>query len=646
MTEHERIGKYRVIGRIGKGAMGEVVRALDPDLNRQVAVKTITPALASEADFRLRFQREAQSAAKLNHPNVVTIYDYGVDPQTGLTYMAMELLEGTDLRQAIKSGALRSLRDKLSVMRQLCEGMGFAHSRGVLHRDLKPGNIHLEPGGRVKILDFGLARIESSEITRTGMVLGTPNYMSPEQVRGEKVDARSDVFSLGVVFYEILTGRRAFEGSSLSQVLQTILEREPEPARRLAPDTPPPLVAVLDRALAKDPARRYADAGELGRALAAVGESERVEPTRHPDTEDLATTILPAGAWVKPQTVGPALRPPGESRAGGAVPLVAAAPPPLPRPVAAGRPATVARPPVAARPAAAASRSAVAPASWRADDSGAEPVTGRVPGTLSRPAARRGRGLLVVGSAAVALLAVAGAGWWWLQDRSEAPAAAAANRQRELEATQVANKIDLARGDLGRRDYAAAESHAREALALDPGNADGRAVLDRATEARRDLDAAVEGARTAFARGDAAATRAAIARLLALDPKNTVAAELQAQLDRASQPPPPPVRRQAPRPPSTLARTAAAAPARTPAGEAPASEPVPARPAASEAQAAAPQPPPTAAAIGLTVPPVLVSQAAARYPAEAGNVAGSVQLTALVDEIGRASCRERVCSVV
>jgi len=607
VTEHERIGKYRVIGRIGQGAMGQVYRALDPLLNRQVAVKTISPALASDPDFRRRFQREAQSAAQLNHPNVVTIYDYGEDPQSGLTYMAMELLEGTDLRQAIRSGALRTLQEKLSVMRQLCQGMGFAHSRGVLHRDLKPGNIQVEAGGRVKILDFGLARIESSEITRTGVVLGTPNYMSPEQVRGERVDARSDVFSLGVVFYEILTGRRAFEGPSLSQVLQTILEREPEPARRLAPDTPPPLLAVLDRALAKDAARRYADAGELGRALAAVDESERTEATRLTAAEDLATTILPAGAWVPPQ-------------AAGAVPLVAPPPPPVPR------------------AAAATSRSAAVPASWRPDATGVEPATGRMPQTLAPPAgppARRAVPLLAASAAALALLAVAGAGWWWLQDSAAGPAAAApaTDQVRQLEATLVASKIDLARADLGNRDYATAESHAREALALEPGNAEAKAVLDRATAVRRDLDAAVESARSAYGRGDAAGARAAIARVLELDPRNPVADELSAQLDRASRTRAGTTRRTEARPGAAPVTGTAG----TAVAEGPVAESTPPRPDASS-EAAAPQPPAPAPASSLTViPPMLISQAAPHYPAEAGNVAGSVQLTALVDDKGDVS---------
>ena len=267
----DRIGKYRVVGKIGKGAMGEVYKAHDPLLNRFVALKTIAPALAADPDFKKRFQREAQSAAQLNHPNIITVYDFG--DEQGLTYMAMELLEGVDLREAIRSRALGHLGRKLEVMEQICDGLAFAHSRGVVHRDLKPGNIHLQPSGHVKILDFGLARVAASDMTKTGTVMGTPHYMSPEQVRGQKADARSDVFSLGAVFYEILCNHRPFEADSVHGVLFQILEQEPEPMRKWEPEVPPSAVALVEKALAKDPARRYADAGEMVRALAELRET-------------------------------------------------------------------------------------------------------------------------------------------------------------------------------------------------------------------------------------------------------------------------------------------------------------------------------------------------------------------------------------
>ena len=292
MMNLDRIGKYRIVGKIGKGAMGEVYKAQDPLLNRFVAIKTIAPAFAAEPDFRRRFQREAQSAAQLNHPNIVTVFDFG--EEDGLIYMAMELLEGRDLRDLIRARDAH-LGDKLAIMEQLCDGLGFAHAKGVVHRDLKPGNIHVQPNGQVKILDFGLARLGDSDITRTGTVMGTPNYMSPEQIKGQKVDARSDVFSLGAVFYELLCHHRPFEAGSDHDVRFQIVEQSPEPIRRWAPEVPPALVAVVERALAKDLARRFADASEMGRALATARDAIEGDTLAGPATRDADRTILQGG---------------------------------------------------------------------------------------------------------------------------------------------------------------------------------------------------------------------------------------------------------------------------------------------------------------------------------------------------------------
>src|SRR5919106_2662404 len=222
----QRIGKYRVVAPIGAGAMGEVCKAYDENLKRFVAIKTMAAATGDQDDLRERFVREARSAALLNHPNVITIYDFGNDD--GRIYLAMELLEGESLRSLIDRRALSSLREKIRIMEQICDGLAYAHSMDVIHRDLKPGNIHLQPRGQVKITDFGLARLGSAEMTRRGMILGTPNYMSPEQVRGEMVDVRSDVFSLGAVCYEILGNRRAFDAESVHSILYKVVHTEPE----------------------------------------------------------------------------------------------------------------------------------------------------------------------------------------------------------------------------------------------------------------------------------------------------------------------------------------------------------------------------------------------------------------------------------
>jgi eukaryotic-like serine/threonine-protein kinase len=260
-----QLGKYEIVGKIGQGAMGEVFKAHDPILGRDVAIKTMTAAIGTDEELRKRFHREAQSAARLSHPNIITIYDFGEDQ--GKVYMAMELLEGDDLKDLIGRHTPMTLEQKLGLMEQICDGLAFAHARDVVHRDLKPANIHIQRGGQIKIMDFGLAKLSSSDMTRAGMIMGTPNYMSPEQVRGEKATARSDVFSLGALFYELLTNRKPFEADSLHAVLFQVMQNEPEALVNLVPDIPPPLQQAVERAMFKDPSARFRDAGEMREAL-------------------------------------------------------------------------------------------------------------------------------------------------------------------------------------------------------------------------------------------------------------------------------------------------------------------------------------------------------------------------------------------
>jgi serine/threonine-protein kinase len=268
MPDQQRIGKYDLVAKIGEGAMGEVFKAHDPILNRFVAVKTMSGLLTTDEDLVQRFRREAQSAARLNHPNIVTIFDFAEDQ--GKFYMAMELLEGEDLKDVIARNGLNDLWDKIEIMEQICDGLAFAHSQGVVHRDLKPANIRILPNGRVKIMDFGLARLGTSDMTRAGMVMGTPNYMSPEQVRGQKADQRSDIFSLGAVFYELLSGHKAFHAPSMHSVLFKVLEQQHDPVRNWVPGLPLPFVQLVDKALDKAPERRYQDAAELRAAVRSV----------------------------------------------------------------------------------------------------------------------------------------------------------------------------------------------------------------------------------------------------------------------------------------------------------------------------------------------------------------------------------------
>ena len=489
----DRIGKYRVVGKIGQGAMGEVYKAHDPLLNRYVALKTISPSLAADAEFRERFRREAQSAARLNHPNIVTVFDFG--EESGLTYMAMELLEGLDLREALRRRSLGHLGRKLEVLEQLCDGLAFAHSQGVVHRDLKPGNVHIQPTGHVKILDFGLARLGASEITRAGTVMGTPHYMSPEQVRGERADARSDVFSLGALFYEILSGHRAFEGGVVAQVLQAIVEKEPEPLRRRAPDVPMALVPVIERSLAKSPDRRFRDAGEMGQALARVRDSLAGETLGGPGAADGGERTILAGAGTTVVLDG--AEPAGRSVAGAnALDLDAPG-------VARKRHEATVRPDLTVA-------------------SGPET---EVPS--------RSRGLLV-GAILVAAATVGGVGLWMRSRPAPAVSTAAGAEETVgiLTETLLMSKVELARADLDNRDYPAAAAHAREALAIDAGYADARELLGRAEAAQQELSAAADEAVAAFEQGDTARASSALGRVLALDPRHPVADRLSAELNR------------------------------------------------------------------------------------------------------------------
>ena len=261
----KKIGKYEIIDKLGEGAMGVVYKAQDPFMERVVAVKTIAADLDADPELHARFFREARSAGQLSHKNIITIYELGED--NGRVYMAMEFLDGEDLKDKIALRRQLQLEEKLRMMVQLCEGLSHAHHEGIIHRDIKPGNIHITRSGQTKILDFGLARIATSDITKIGSVMGTPSYMSPEQVRGDTVDNRSDIFSVGAVFYEFLTNRKPFAGSSLPEIFFKILQKDPKPLNSIVSGIPEELCDIVRRAMFKEPERRYQQADELTRAL-------------------------------------------------------------------------------------------------------------------------------------------------------------------------------------------------------------------------------------------------------------------------------------------------------------------------------------------------------------------------------------------
>jgi CHASE2 domain-containing sensor protein len=252
------LGRYEILQELGQGAMGTVYLGKDPSINREVAIKTVTYAdIAADelSDVKARFFREAEAAGKLSHPNIVTIYDMGEDYD--MAYIAMELLKGNDLTHYCRKGNLLPVKRVLKLVGAVAEALGYAHSQEVVHRDIKPANIILVEDDQVKVADFGIARVMSSSNTQTGIIFGTPNYMSPEQVAGKKVDGRSDLFSLGVVFYELLTGEKPFKGDSMTALLYAVSNTEYVPLIDVAPKTAPCCVEIVEKLLAKGVSKRY-----------------------------------------------------------------------------------------------------------------------------------------------------------------------------------------------------------------------------------------------------------------------------------------------------------------------------------------------------------------------------------------------------
>jgi len=264
----KKLGKYEIQAVLGQGAMGIVYRAYDPAINRLVALKTLTGDFRTNPELLRRFYREAQSAGGLRHFNIVTIYDLG--EENGVPFIAMEFLEGSDLEGLIRKGKLQSLNQAASICRQICEGLHYAHERGIVHRDVKPANVFVLPDNTVKVVDFGIAMVSSSTMTLAGMVMGTVAYMSPEQVQGKGLDGRSDQFSVGIMLYEMLTGRKPFEGASIPEIFMKIMNQQPVPVRQFYPFCPGPLEAILNRCLQKNRDDRYAGLNQVAEALRAL----------------------------------------------------------------------------------------------------------------------------------------------------------------------------------------------------------------------------------------------------------------------------------------------------------------------------------------------------------------------------------------
>src|SRR3990170_2270890 len=242
----EKIGKYRILERIGRGGMGTVFKAHDPVLDRLVALKVISSEGEVTDELKTRFYREAQACARLNHPNIVVVHDLGED--AGRLFIVMEFLDGEELKLLISQRRALPLEDKLALMVQVCDGLNYAHQNGVIHRDVKPGNIFVLRNGQVKILDFGIARIAAADtgLTRTGFIMGTLRYMSPEQARG-RVDQRSDQFSAGAVFYELLTYPPALGTDDPMETLEKLRSEDPPPLSQVDPSIPPEVAAAVEK---------------------------------------------------------------------------------------------------------------------------------------------------------------------------------------------------------------------------------------------------------------------------------------------------------------------------------------------------------------------------------------------------------------
>ena len=371
----QQLGRYEVLEELGHGAMGTVYRARDPKIERVVAIKTVrvigtTPE--QETEYRRRFFREAQAAGKLSHPGIVTIYDVGEDEATQTPYIVMEYVEGNTLESLLTDPGLEppSLTASLELIKQVAEALDYAHTYSIVHRDIKPANIMITAESRAKITDFGIAKLTQSEFTVPGQILGTPAYLSPEQLKGIPIDGRSDLFALGVILYWMLTGQKPFAGDT-STVLYKVACEDPPPVTQLNPALPPELDRVVSGALAKDPASRY----QRGKELA-----DDLDDLLHGRAPRRASGVLPPTVLER-TLVEPRPAVPVEKRVEKTV---------------------VERPPLV-------SGAAPAPLSEKAIAS---------PGGLQAGNKRR---WAVAAGILVLLLLLAGVGWWWSEKSPPAP---------------------------------------------------------------------------------------------------------------------------------------------------------------------------------------------------------------------------------
>ncbi len=312
------VGRYQIVLELGRGSMGVVYQGFDPVIGRTIAIKTLLTEGLSPLEFqeyKARFQREAQTAGVLTHPNIVTIYDFGDD--NGVLYLAMEYLRGKSLEKVIEVQKVLPIETIIPMFEQVCGALDHAHAQKVVHRDIKPANIMILESGLVKVTDFGIAKMMTTGMTQAGQIIGTPNYMSPEHVRGRAVDGRSDIFSLGVILYELVTGEKPFSGQNITTVIYKIVNENPIPPRELDATIHPGLSCVITKALAKNPDERHQTCRELAgdlknyKNLGGVGATSATVVLRAPQTSAAATeTIAAPPSQPPPRARGAALQPP------------------------------------------------------------------------------------------------------------------------------------------------------------------------------------------------------------------------------------------------------------------------------------------------------------------------------------------------
>jgi eukaryotic-like serine/threonine-protein kinase len=290
----ERIGKYEIRGQLGRGGMGAVYRAYDTVMEREVAIKVILDIALDVPEIKERFYREARTAGKLSHDNITIVHDVGED--NGRPYIVMEYLTGSDLRTLLERQEPMSALQKIDIAIQICRGLAFSHSKDVVHRDIKPANIRILSDGRVKIMDFGIARLGSSALTSTGAVMGTPYYMSPEVIQGKKADRRSDIFSCGVLLFELFTSQKQFRGEEPTSVMYKIVDEEPEGIDELPRLYPEELSEIIGRMLRKDPAERCQNLDQTVRELEIAKDHLKRDELKDMATGEQAATMVNTGS--------------------------------------------------------------------------------------------------------------------------------------------------------------------------------------------------------------------------------------------------------------------------------------------------------------------------------------------------------------